>query len=73
MPVAAWDALNRPANALLPGGKGIAQAGDKAHKLARALDDSILRESVASENRRRLERMLSFDESVRLLLSRFGV
>ncbi|MDA9767113.1 asparagine synthase C-terminal domain-containing protein, partial [Candidatus Thioglobus sp.] len=37
MPVAGWDALSRPANALLPGVKGIVQAGDKAHKLAARL------------------------------------
>ncbi len=48
VPVAGWDALSRPVNALLPGGKGIAQAGDKAHKLAarlanvRDLDDLYL-------------------------------
>jgi asparagine synthase (glutamine-hydrolysing) len=48
MPVARWDALSRPANALLPSGKGIVQAGDKAHKLAarlrgvRDLDDLYL-------------------------------
>ena len=53
MPVAGWDALSRPANALRPGGKGIAQAGDKAHKLAarlrgvRDLDDFYL--SLVSE------------------------
>ncbi len=53
MPVAGWDALSRPVNALLPGGKGIAQAGDKAHKLAarlrgvRNLDDLYL--SLVSE------------------------
>ncbi len=53
MPVAGWDALSRPVNALLPGGKGIAQAGDKAHKLAarlanvRDLDDLYL--SLVSE------------------------
>lgn len=53
MPVAGWDALGRPLNALLPGGKGIAQAGDKAHKLAarlrgvRDLDDLYL--SLVSE------------------------
>ena len=53
VPVAGWDALSRPANALLPGGKGIAQAGDKAHKLAarlrgvRNLDDLYL--SLVSE------------------------
>jgi asparagine synthase (glutamine-hydrolysing) len=53
MPVAGWDALSRPANALRPGGQGIAQAGDKAHKLAarlrgvRDLDDLYL--SLVSE------------------------
>ena len=53
MPVAGWDALSRPVNALLPGGKGIARAGDKAHKLAtrlggvRNLDDLYL--SLVSE------------------------
>jgi asparagine synthase (glutamine-hydrolysing) len=53
MPVAGWDALSRPVNSLLPGGKGIAQTGDKAHKLAtrlssvRDLDDLYL--SLVSE------------------------
>ncbi|WP_327082074.1 asparagine synthase (glutamine-hydrolyzing) [Polaromonas sp. CG_9.5] len=53
MPIAGWDALSRPANALLPGDKGIAQAGDKAHKLAarlrgvRDLDDLYM--SLVSE------------------------
>ena len=53
VPVAAWDALSRPLNALLPAGKGIARAGDKAHKLAarlggvRDLDD--LYRSLVSE------------------------
>lgn len=48
MPVAGWDALSRPANALRPASQGIAQAGDKAHKLAarlqgvRDLDDLYL-------------------------------
>jgi asparagine synthase (glutamine-hydrolysing) len=37
VPVAGWDALSRPANALLSSGKGITQAGDKAHKLAARL------------------------------------
>ena len=37
MPVAGWDAMSRPVNALLPGGKGIARAGDKAHKMATRL------------------------------------
>ncbi len=53
VPIARWDALSRPANALLPGGKGIARSGDKAHKLAsrlrgvRDLDDLYL--SLVSE------------------------
>ncbi len=53
MPMAGWDALSVPANALLPGGQGIARAGDKAHKLAarlrgvRNLDDLYL--SLVSE------------------------
>ena len=53
VPVAGWDALSRPVNALLPGGKGIARAGDKAHKLGarlrgvRNLDDLYL--SLVSE------------------------
>jgi asparagine synthase (glutamine-hydrolysing) len=37
LPVAGWDALSRPMNAMLPAGKGIARAGDKAHKLATRL------------------------------------
>ena len=36
VPLAGWDALSRPANALL-GGQGISRAGDKAHKLAARL------------------------------------
>lgn len=53
VPVAGWDALSRPFNAVLPGGKGIARAGDKAHKLGsslrgvRSLDDLYL--SLVSE------------------------
>ena len=53
VPVAGWDALGRPVNALLPGGKGIMQVGDKAHKLAarlrgvRNMDDLYL--SLVSE------------------------
>lgn len=53
VPVAGWTALGQPVNALLPGSKGIAQAGDKAHKLAarlrgvRNLDDLYL--SLVSE------------------------
>jgi asparagine synthase (glutamine-hydrolysing) len=37
VPMAGWDALSHPVNAILPGGKGIARAGDKAHKLAARL------------------------------------
>ena len=53
MPVAGWDALSRPLNGILLGGKGVAQAGEKAHKLAarlvsvRNLDDLYL--SLVSE------------------------
>jgi asparagine synthase (glutamine-hydrolysing) len=53
VPVAGWDALIRPVNALLPNGKGIVHSGDKAHKLAarlanvRNLDDLYL--SLVSE------------------------
>jgi len=53
VPIAAWDALSRPVNALLPGSRGIARLGDKAHKLAarlrgvRNLDDLYL--SLVSE------------------------
>lgn len=53
VPVAGWDALGRPVNALLPGDKGIVRAGDKAHKLAarlrgvRNMDDLYL--SLVSE------------------------
>lgn len=52
-PVAAWDAVGRPVNAVLPYGQGIVRAGDKAHKLAtrlrcvRDLDDLYL--SLVSE------------------------
>ena len=52
VPVAGWDALSRPVNALL-GGQGVTSAGDKAHKLAarlrgvRDLDDLYL--SLVSE------------------------
>jgi asparagine synthase (glutamine-hydrolysing) len=34
VPMAGWDALGRPVNALLPGNQGIARVGEKAHKLA---------------------------------------
>ena len=37
VPMAGWDILSRPANALVPSGKGITRAGDKAHKLAARL------------------------------------
>jgi len=53
VPIAAWDALSWPVNALLPGSRGIARLGDKAHKLAaglrgvRNLDDLYL--SLVSE------------------------
>ena len=53
MPIAGWDALSRPVNALRPGSQGVAQAGDKAHKLAarlrgvRNMDDLYL--SLVSE------------------------
>lgn len=53
VPLAGWDALSRPINAMLPTAQGIARAGDKAHKLAarlggvRDLDD--LYRSLVSE------------------------
>jgi asparagine synthase (glutamine-hydrolysing) len=53
VPVAGWDALSLPVNSLLFGGKGVRNAGDKAHKLAarlsgvRDLDD--LYKSLVSE------------------------
>jgi asparagine synthase (glutamine-hydrolysing) len=34
MPVAGWDSLSQPVNALMAGDRGIARLGDKAHKLA---------------------------------------
>ena len=37
LPVAGWDALGAPLNALLRGTRGIARVGDKAHKLAARL------------------------------------
>ena len=37
VPVGAWDALGMPLNAVLPGTRGIARVGDKAHKLAARL------------------------------------
>lgn len=45
LPVAGWDALGAPLNALMQGDQGVARVGDKAHKLAvrlrgvRSLDD----------------------------------
>ncbi len=53
VPIAGWDSLSLLVNALLPNGKGIVYAGDKAHKLAvrlrgiRDLDD--LYKSLVSE------------------------
>jgi asparagine synthase (glutamine-hydrolysing) len=53
VPVARWDALTRPVNALIPGSRGIARPGEKAHKLGtrlrvvRDLDDLYL--SLVSE------------------------
>jgi asparagine synthase (glutamine-hydrolysing) len=38
VPMAGWDALSRPVNALIPSNQGISRAGDKAHKLAVRLD-----------------------------------
>ncbi len=37
VPVVGWDALSLPVNTLLPNGRGIVNAGDKAHKLAARL------------------------------------
>ena len=53
VPVVGWDFLSRPVNNILLGGQGIANAGDKAHKLAarlrgvRDLDDLYV--SLVSE------------------------
>lgn len=53
IPLTAWNALSFPINALLPDGRGIVNAGDKAYKLAarlsgvRGLDD--LYKSLVSE------------------------
>lgn len=53
VPIAGWDALSRPVNALMPSNQGINRAGDKAHKLAvrltmvRNIDD--LYRSLVSE------------------------
>ena len=38
VPIAGWDTLSRPLNAMLPGAQGIARTGEKLHKLARAID-----------------------------------
>jgi asparagine synthase (glutamine-hydrolysing) len=38
VPVAGWDNMIRPLNAVLPANKAISRAGDKAHKLARRLN-----------------------------------
>lgn len=40
MPVARWDSLSQPINALMPSGRGIARLGDKAHKLAAHLENA---------------------------------
>ena len=37
VPLAFWNALSHPVNALLPAGQGISRAGNKAHKLASSL------------------------------------
>lgn len=37
VPVGAWDALGMPLNALLPGTRGVARVGDKAHRVAARL------------------------------------
>ena len=53
VPETGWDVLTRPESAFLPGSKGIAQVGDKAHKLGdrlrgvRNMDDLYL--SLVSE------------------------
>ena len=39
VPITGWDAFSYLVNALLPGDKGIARAGDRAHKLAARLGD----------------------------------
>jgi asparagine synthase (glutamine-hydrolysing) len=53
VPVAGWDALTLPLNALVPKGQGILNAGDKAHKLAARLsgvrDLDELYKSLVSE------------------------
>lgn len=53
VPIAGWDALSRPFNAIMPGMSGITRAGDKAHKLAarlsRVRDLDNLYKSLVSE------------------------
>jgi len=53
VPMGAWDVLGRPVNALVPSGKRIERAGDKAHKLSTRLrnvrDIDDLYESLVSE------------------------
>lgn len=53
LPIAQWDSLSLPVNALLPREKGIAMVGDKAHKLAARLrcvyDLDDLYKSLVSE------------------------
>jgi asparagine synthase (glutamine-hydrolysing) len=53
LPVARWDSLGKPLNALLPASQGIHQVGDKAHKLAARLrgvrDMDDLYNSLVSE------------------------
>lgn len=39
VPITGWDALSYLVNVLLPSGRGIARAGDRAHKLAARLGD----------------------------------
>ena len=38
VPVAGWDALSRPFNAMLSGAQGVTRTGEKLHKLARSID-----------------------------------
>ncbi len=53
IPPRGWDALGAPLNAVLPGSRGIARVGDKAHKLAARLrgvqDIDDLYRSLVSE------------------------
>lgn len=49
LPLAGWDALSFPLNAMLPGAQGISRVGDKAHKLAvRLIDVRNLEELYSS-------------------------